>query len=208
MHGVYKERIPDELIERFKAARIPYVATSFVFDAYADLAEGQRETTALERETVPADVLAGLSAAPKEAFPPELVEYTRMLTATREARCDNIRRLNAAGVRILAGADAQLGVFPGSSLHREIAGLMRCGLTPFQALQAATSAAARFVSGQDEPEFGILVEGRRADLLMVNGNPLAEPEALHWIALVIKDGRVLQRRPLAEAGATARPAES
>lgn len=208
MHGVYKERIPDEMIPRFKAADIPYVATSFVFDDYADLAAGTRTSTALERETVPAEVLASLSAVPKDALPGEFTEFLKLLAATREARCDNLRRLSQAGVRILAGADAQLGVFPGSSLHREIAGLIRCGVSPFNALQAATSAAARFVTGQDEPEFGIVLEGRRADLLLVNGNPLIEPAALHDIVLVIKDGRVLERHPLADSGATGTAAGS
>ncbi len=197
MHGVYKERIPDELVARFVAARIPYVATIFVFDDYADIYERTRKTTELERETVPADVLASFDAPGAEAQVPEFVAFFKLLAATREARCDNVRRLNAAGVRILAGADAQLGVFPGPGLHREIAALIRCGLSPSQALQAATSAAARFVSGQEEPDFGIVRVGSRADLVIVNGNPLAEPRALDDIRYVIKDGWVLERHPLA-----------
>jgi imidazolonepropionase-like amidohydrolase len=203
MHGVYKERIPDEMIARMKAADIPYVATTFVFDDYADLIEGKREATALERETVPADVLASLVSIPQDALPAEFGAFMRLLAVTREARCDNVRRVSAAGVRILAGADAQLGVFPGSSLHRELDALVRCGVSPYHALQAATSAAARFVTGQDEPDFGILREGRRADVLLINGNPLNEPASLHAIELVIKDGRVLERHPL--AGPNVRP---
>lgn len=208
MHGVYKERIPDEAIARFKAARIPYVATTFVFDAYADLIEGKRQSTALERETVPADVLASLEKVPPDALPGEFGEFMKLLAATRDARCDNVRRVSAAGVPILAGADAQLGVFPGPALHREIDALIRCGVAPVDALRAATSAAARFVSGQDEPEFGILRDGSRADLILVKGNPLIEPAAVHAIELVIKDGRILERHPLAGAPATATPAGS
>ena len=47
MHGVYKERIPDEVIPRLAAAGIPEVATLTVFDSYADLYEGRREATAV-----------------------------------------------------------------------------------------------------------------------------------------------------------------
>ncbi len=205
MHGVYKERIPDEMIARMKAADIPYVATTFVFDDYADLIEGKRQATALERATVPADVLASLTAMPKDALPAEFSAFMQLLAKTREARCDNVRRVSAAGVRILAGADAQLGVFPGSSLHREFDALVRCGVSPYHALQAATSSAARFVTGQDEPEFGILRAGRRADLILVDGNPLIEPAALHAVALVIKDGRVLERHPLDGSSPTSLP---
>jgi imidazolonepropionase-like amidohydrolase len=208
MHGVYKERIPDEALARFKAARIPYVATTFVFDDYADLIEGKRTSTALERETVPADVLASLDTLPPDALPEDFHEFMKLLAATREVRCDNLRRVSAAGIPILAGADAQLGVFPGPALHREIDALIRCGVAPFDAIRAATSAAARFVTGQDEPEFGIVRNGSRADLLLVNGNPLVEPAALHSIVLVIKDGRVLERHPLVAGGPTARPAGS
>lgn len=208
MHGVYKERIPDEAIARFKAARIPYVATTFVFDGYADLVEGTRTSTALERETVPADVLASLENVPPDALPEEFHEFLKLLAATREVRCDNVRRVSAAGVPILAGADAQLGVFPGPALHREIDALIRCGVSPVNALRAATSAAARFVTGEDEPEFGIVRAGSRADLLLVNGDPLVEPAAVHSIALVIKDGRILERHPIAGAGATATPGGS
>jgi imidazolonepropionase-like amidohydrolase len=177
-----------------------------MFDDYADIFERKREATALERDTVPADVLASFNAAPMDAQPPEFVEFFRMLAATRDARCDNVRRLNAAGVQILAGADAQLGVFPGPGLHREIASLVRCGLTPFQAMRAATSAAARFVSGQDEPDFGIVAAGKRADLIMVNGDPLTSPEVIDDIRYVIKDGWVLERVPLGGPRPTALPA--
>ena len=200
LHGVYKERIPDELIARFKAAGIPYVATSFVFDDYADIWEGKRESTQLERETVAPDVLASFAAIPRDAQPPAFREFFAMLPATREARCDNIRRLNAAGVRILAGADAQLGVFPGPALHREIAILRRCGLSPQQALEAATSAAASFVANDSEPDFGLARIGKRADLILVAGNPLIEPAALDDIRMVMKDGVVLERHPLPGSG--------
>jgi enamidase len=196
MHGVYKERIPDELIPRFKAAGIPYVATSFVFDDYADIWEGKRESTQLERETVAPEVLASFAAIPRARQPAAFQEFFALLPATREARCDNVRRLNAAGVRILAGADAQLGVFPGPALHREIAILIRCGLTPRQALEAATSAAASFVANDSEPDFGLARIGKRADLILVGGNPLIEPTALDDIRMVMKDGVVLERHPL------------
>ena len=46
---------------------------------------------------------------------------------------DNLRRLHEAGVTILAGSDTQSGVFPGAGLHRELAHLVRAGLTPVEA---------------------------------------------------------------------------
>jgi len=66
VHGVYKERIPDPDIAVLAGYRIPVVATIEVFDSYARLRSGPREATALERETVPAELLD--SFTPPEGF--------------------------------------------------------------------------------------------------------------------------------------------
>src|SRR6266404_1767729 len=166
MHGVYKERIPDEAIPRLAAAGIPEVATLAVFDSYADLYEGRRAATALERETVPARILDAFVPVPASGRPPSFQTFFALLAATRTARRDNVRRMHAAGVTILAGSDAQTGVFPGPGLHRELAALVTAGLTPAQALRAATGDAARFVPRQPDPEFGAIGVGKIADLVM------------------------------------------
>jgi imidazolonepropionase-like amidohydrolase len=197
MHGVYKQRIPDDVIPRLAAARIPYVATSTVFDSYADLYEGKREATPLERETVPARVLDAFVPRPKDAAPPQWEAFFALLAATRDARRDNVRRVHAAGVTVLAGSDAQTGVFPGPGLHRELASLVAAGLTPVQALRAATGEAARFLSKQADPEFGTIAEGKIADLVVVRGDPTRDIAATARIGAVLLGGVPLKRHPLA-----------
>jgi imidazolonepropionase-like amidohydrolase len=196
MHGVYKERIPDEVIPRFAAAHIPCVATVNVFDSYADLSEGHREPTDLERQTVSRAALAGFVPVPKGYDYPEMQPFFRRLAATREARRDNVRRLHAAGVTILAGADAQTGVFPGPGLHRELAKLVESGLSPAEALRAATGDAARFVARTDDPEFGIVADGKIADLLLVEGDPTTDIGAVSHIRAVFQGGVMLERHPV------------
>jgi imidazolonepropionase-like amidohydrolase len=197
MHGVYKERIPDEAIPRFVAAHIPEVATITVFDSYADLYEQHRESTALERETVPPRILDALLARPASYRPgPEYDAYFPLLAATRDARRDNVRRLHAAGVTILAGSDAQTGVFPGAALHRELRALVSAGLTPAQALRAATGDAARFVANSPDPDFGMIAVGKRADLLLVEGDPTADIANVSRIAAVLLGGAQLMRHPV------------
>jgi len=195
MHGVYKEPIPDEIVPRLAAADIPYVATSVVFDGYADVAEGIRAPTRLERETVAPEVLDGFAPVPEDFAPEDLTAFTRMLPATREARCENVRRVHAAGVTVLAGADAQAGVFPGPGLHRELAILSRCGLTNGEALRAATGFAARFVADDPDPPYGIVAEGKVADLVLVEGDPLADIGATERIREVFRRGVRLERHP-------------
>jgi imidazolonepropionase-like amidohydrolase len=201
MHGVYKERIPDEVIPRLAAAGIPEVATLTVFDSYADLYEGRREATALERETVPARILDAFVPIPANGRPAEFETFFALVAATRDARGDNVRRMHAAGVTILAGSDAQTGVFPGPGLHRELAALVAAGLTPAQALRAATSDAARFVTGQAEPEFGTIAVGtiavgKIADLVLVDGDPTADIGRTAHITHVFLGGTELPRHPI------------
>jgi imidazolonepropionase-like amidohydrolase len=199
MHGVYKERIPDETIPRLAQAGIPYVATSAVFDAYADVAEGKREASVLEREIAERKVLDGFAPLPTEFGTAELRAFMRTMPETRAARCDNVRRVFAAGITVLAGADAQSGVFAGAGLHRELAILAGCGLTPAEALRAATGHAARFVADQADPPFGVVAEGKAADLILVEGDPTSDISASERIRDVFRAGVRLERHPIAPA---------
>jgi len=123
--------------------------------------------------------------------------FFRLLVATRAARRDNVRRLHAAGVTILAGSDTQTGVFPGPGLHRELAALVSAGLTPAQALRAATGDAARFVTGSDAPEFGTIGVGKIADLVLVDGDPTADIANVSRVTHVVLGGAELDRRAVA-----------
>jgi imidazolonepropionase-like amidohydrolase len=197
MHGVYKERVPEESIAELAGFRIPMVPTLVVFESYALFGQGPYVPTRLERESIPADVLADYSHVPTgnktvAVFTPDL-DFLR--TQRLNAR-ENVRRLHAAGVTILAGSDMQSGVFPGASLHRELQLLVESGLTPAEAIRAATIDPARFLANRPDPDFGRVVAGTRADLLLVDGDPTADLDALAAIRAVLLDGVVLDRMPL------------
>ncbi|MCD9007876.1 CIA30 family protein [Luteimonas sp. XNQY3] len=116
----------------------------------------------------------------------------------------SVRRLHAAGVTILAGSDApNAGTAQGASLHGELALLVRAGLTPQQALVAATSAPAERFGISDR---GRIAPGLRADLVLVDGNPLDDIAATRRIETVWKNGaRVERAKPAAAAAAGAVP---
>jgi len=83
----------------------------------------------------------------------------------------NVRRLHRAGVAITAGTDAPLyNLKLGESVHRELELLVEAGLSPMEALQAATSRPARMV--QRAASVGTIEVGMRADLIAVAGDPL------------------------------------
>lgn len=205
IHGVYRERIPDEKIAEIAKFGIPMVPTLVVFERYAALTERQPYvTTALERETVEASTLAKLSDPPQNTpVAKKFAGFMQRLARERENAKDNVLRLHKSGVTILAGSDAQGHVFPGSSLHRELELLVDAGLTPAEAIRAATISPARFLTRKQEPEFGRIAVGLPADLLLVQGDPTAEISNISKIRAVIRNGRNLERKPITAGGGVA-----
>ncbi|GAP67486.1 amidohydrolase, imidazolonepropionase [Mizugakiibacter sediminis] len=100
------------------------------------------------------------------------------------------RRALDAGVTIGCGSD--VGVFPHGDNARELAWMVRLGMSPAQALRAATSVAARILRRQDT--LGRIAPGLDADLVAVRGDPLQDIAAAGRAAFVMKGG-VIYRRP-------------
>ncbi|HZC71620.1 MAG TPA: amidohydrolase family protein [Jatrophihabitans sp.] len=96
--------------------------------------------------------------------------------------------LSDAGAGLLTGADSGHPTQPpGTSLHRELQAFVEAGLTPYQALQAATRNSARFLGA--EGEWGVVAIGARADLLLLDGNPLVDIRNASRIVGVLAAGR-------------------
>lgn len=95
----------------------------------------------------------------------------------------------ASGVTIANGSD--IGVFPHGENARELELLVEHGLTPVEALRAATSVAARVLRRHD---LGVIAAGARADVVCVDGDPTDAIGALRNVGLVVKDGAVVRER--------------
>lgn len=90
-----------------------------------------------------------------------------------EARRRVLEALSNAGARILMGTDApQQFSVPGFSLHRELIRMVEAGMTPFEVLQTGTRNVGEYFAHQDT--FGLVAVGHRADLVLVNENPLTD----------------------------------
>lgn len=104
---------------------------------------------------------------------------------------ENVRRLHAAGVPILAGTDAgNPATAHGVSLHGEMALLVAAGLTPAEALAAATSLPAKYFHLDDR---GRIAPGLRADLVLVDGDPTRDITATRHIVSIYKNGYPVER---------------
>jgi imidazolonepropionase-like amidohydrolase len=103
--------------------------------------------------------------------------------------------LHRGGVDFLAGTDLiRPYIFPGFSLHDELALLVKAGLTPMEALQAATRNPAMFLGKLNE--LGTIQEGKLADLVLLDANPLEDIHNTQKIRAVILNGRLLDRGEL------------
>lgn len=106
-----------------------------------------------------------------------------------------IKALFDGGVPFLLGSDApQIWNIPGFSVHRELELMVASGLTPFQALQSGTVNVATFFGRAGEA--GTIAAGRRADLVLVDGNPLADITSTSRIAGVMLQGRWMDQPTL------------
>jgi imidazolonepropionase-like amidohydrolase len=99
--------------------------------------------------------------------------------------------LHKAGVTVVAGTDQ---VVPGHSLHREIELYVQAGFTPLEAIQAATLVPAQVM--HEDKELGTVEAGKLADLIVVDGDPLADIKALRNVQVVIARGRRFDCAPL------------
>jgi hypothetical protein len=106
-----------------------------------------------------------------------------------------VGQMQAAGAGILAGTDsAAPELVPGFSLHEELALLTQAGLSPMQALQAATKNPADFMGiGQKQ---GTVEAGKNADLLLLDANPLDDIRNTQKIRALVIHGKLLDRASL------------
>ena len=102
-----------------------------------------------------------------------------------EKMVEFVGRLHKAGVVVLPGTDAT----PGFTLHRELELYVQAGMTPVEALQSATSVAAKVA--RVDADRGRIAPGLLADLVLVDGDPTKDISAIRKVALVLTQGRAI-----------------
>jgi imidazolonepropionase-like amidohydrolase len=106
-----------------------------------------------------------------------------------------VAQMQSSGVHVLAGTDsASPYVIPGFALHQELALLVKAGLSPMQALQAATKNPADFL-GEGETQ-GTVEPGKAADLVLLDANPLEDIHNTQKIRALVVRGKLLDRAAL------------
>ncbi len=194
LHGVYLEEISDEAVAAIAAKHVPVAVTISVFDATERFSwDHAPDLLPIEREIGRPDTVASLFPIPDAQRTGPIAEFVREVAAAHAARRTNVGKMRAAGITILAGSDApNVGHFPGAGLHVELRKLVEAGMTPGEALRAATLENAQFLAGP-QATFGQIAPGKRADLVLVDGDPTADIAAVDRIAQVFLEGVALER---------------
>lgn len=118
-------------------------------------------------------------------------EFLTKNLETTEAQRQGFTRARAAGVPIVYATDA--GVFPHGLNARQFPIMVARGMTPMEAIQSATSVAARYMGWDDR--IGALAPGRFGDVIAVRCDPLADIACLQSVAVVVKGGLVFKEPP-------------
>jgi len=203
-HGP-RERISDELLRRIKASGAAYDPTLSVWDARAQLEEGRQDLLdrSLVQQAVAERVLIPTRAMVRE-------RATRAGDADRAMRrllaleSENLKRAYDAGVTLVTGSDAGNPlVFHGPTIQHELQLWVAAGIPASAALQAATWNAARLLGA--ESRIGLVAKGHDANLLIVDGNPLADITTTERISVVVFKGERVRRATLFTEGQNAAP---
>lgn len=129
-----------------------------------------------------------LSAGEKAGFLPESLAKEKEIGQKQR---DNFRKALQGGARMAFGSDA--GVYPHGDNARQFFYMVKYGMTPMQAIQSATINGADLLGWKEK--VGSIQVGKYADIIAVNGDPLADVTALTKIRFVMKNGQVFKSLP-------------
>jgi len=192
VHGIISEPVDDEFVSLMKKNHAVYITTHAIFESVADTGGWARREAAFDdRGIIPKEVFElGMNSARVKEWEARWNNLSKAKANLPVLRA-NLKRLQDAGIVVVLGSDTSsagsgTGVLLGLASQLELALLVEAGLSPLEALQAATINAARMVDR--EKDLGTVEPGKLADLLILEANPLSDIGNVRRIYRVIKGG--------------------
>lgn len=196
VHSVDTDTIDDEFIQLARANRAIVSPTLTVSEGYDDVRAGRSPGARYPLACVDHVTRAKLERVLPSST--DAVASTARAAASERRRAimyENIRRLKAAGIPIAMGTDAgNPGTAHGPSVYREMLAMRDAGMSPAEILSASTLVSAR--AAGIESDAGSVTAGKRADLVMLAGDPLADIAALQQVTHVMRNGALHGRGEL------------
>lgn len=186
-----------DIVKKSKAAGVWIVPTSALWEVIFGTVPLETLKSYPELQYVPAKTVESWSKMYNDRLQQIPREAAKNITANRTRI---LGALHEGGVRILMGTDApQQFSVPGFSLHRELLRMRDAGMSPYEVLKSGTVNVGEYFAKQDA--FGTIARGQRADLVLLEANPLTDIRNIERIAGVMVRGRWLSRTEL-DAGLT------
>jgi len=189
-HSIRDQPVDDDVIKAMKARGvflIPTLVRDEVLFAYADNLKWLNDPFFLAGvEPGALAIIRNPENVEKIRKDPDIDKYRAGLQMGKK----NLKTLSDAGVKIAFGTDSGIPTrFPGYLEHRELQLMVEAGLTPMQAIVAATSTNAEILGGAKQ--FGTLQAGRRADFLVLDANPLDDIHNTEKLSAVWQAGKTV-----------------
>ena len=191
VHSVDDAPVDAEFVALVKERGTIYTSTLIVMEGYGEVLGGNVGVSEVERQLGDPAVMMTWSEVPMGPDASEVRARSRArLDRVMAMMQQNLKTMQDGGAIVAAGTDAgNIGTLHGPAIHRELELMADAGLTPREILVAATSRAALVFSA--DPEFGTVAEGKLADLLIVDADPLEDVTNLRRIHRVVKGGVAL-----------------
>ncbi|MEA2464624.1 MAG: hypothetical protein QOJ98_2371 [Acidobacteriota bacterium] len=187
--GVIDPKKLADAVKRSKAAGVWIVPTSALWKVLYNATPLEALKAYPELKYVPSDAAAAWAAMYRNRANDLSEEHVKQVVANRTAI---LRALHEGGVKILMGTDApQQFSVPGFSLHRELLEMREAGMSNYEILKSGTVNVGEYFKNSDS--FGTIEPGRRADILLLNANPLDDIKNVSRIAGVMVRGRWYSR---------------
>lgn len=193
-HGVWRGKLNEDQARFIAESGKPIIYTLAGFRNVAHIHHGHFEPNTIDKQLIPSSIIDPVTLEKgKDVHKQEVMNKFFENVADNSTHWQsNFSMLYKHGAKILVGTDSNLpGTYAGASYYQELDELKNFGMSNFEILSGATYFNSKIFL--KNPDFGFVEEGRKADLLLIDGNPLDSLDLLKRPIMILKAGKVIKR---------------